>query len=115
MGTMYYGDARYPLYFDDRTLAHLKLVILTKIRRGESFALSWEKSVATGSGHGTVWIHPALTLHFEFLGSKQPEINRAWLEELAESSNRSSGMMVAPEPHGARDDQPAIELARTHE
>ena len=53
MGAMYYGDARYPVHFDDRTLAHLQLVILTKIPRRESFALSWEKTVAAGSGHGT--------------------------------------------------------------
>ena len=110
MGTMYYGDARYPVHFDDRTLAHLQLVILTKIRRRESFALSWEKTVAAGSGHGTVWIHPALTLHFEFLGNKQPQINRAWLKELAETSNRSTGMAVMPEPHDPRDDHGPTDL-----
>ena len=98
MGTFYYGDSRYPIHLDDRTLAHLRIVILTKLRRNESFAFSWTKTASDGSGHGTVWMHSALAMHFEFLGSKEPEINRAWLEDMSISANRTLGLVIEDEP-----------------
>ena len=98
MGTFYYGDARYPIKLEDRTLAHLKIVILTKLRRNECFAFSWAKKSIDGSGHGTVWIHPALAFHFEFLGSKEIPINLAWLESMSECANRALGLSIGDEP-----------------
>ena len=98
MGTLYYGDARYAIHLDDRTLAHLKIIVLTKLRRKECFAFSWQRKSSDGSGHGTVWIHPAVSLHFEFLGSKDPDINLAWLEEMSASANRALGLVIPPEP-----------------
>ncbi|GAB3607084.1 hypothetical protein GCM10027413_24930 [Conyzicola nivalis] len=98
MGTFYYGDARYPIKLEDRTLAHLKIVILTKLRRNECFAFSWAKKSNDGSGHGTVWIHPALAFHFEFLGSKEVPINLAWLESMSECANRALGLTIGDEP-----------------
>ena len=98
MGTMYYGDARYPIHIEDRALAHLRIVVLTKFRRHESFAFSWTKTSHDGSGHGCVWMHPGLTIHFEFLGSKEPDINRAWLEEMSASASRNLGLEIGEEP-----------------
>ncbi|GAB3605116.1 hypothetical protein GCM10027413_05250 [Conyzicola nivalis] len=98
MGTLYYGDARYAIILDDRTLAHLKIIVLTKLRRNESFAYSWQRKSTDGSGHGTVWFHSALSLHFEFLGSKDPDINLTWLEEMSASANRALGLVIPPEP-----------------
>ena len=37
MGTLFYGDAGTPIGIEDRALAHLKVAIITKLRRGESF------------------------------------------------------------------------------
>lgn len=107
MGTLHY-DNRLAIPLDDRALAHLKIVVLTKLRRNESFAFSWENPPSNGSGRHTVWIHPAVSLHFEFLGSRQPEINRAWLEQLAELANRSLGVHITPEPAAA--DRPDLEI-----
>ena len=103
MGTFYYGDARFPIRIDDRELAHLKIVILTKLRRNECFAFSWDRRATEGSGHSTVWIHPALALHFEFLGSRDVPINRAWLEVMMEASNRTLGLAIMPEPRDHHD------------
>ena len=118
MGTFYYGDARFPIRIDDRELAHLKIVILTKLRRNECFAFSWDRRVSEGSGHSTVWIHSGLTLHFEFLGSREVPINRAWLEAMMEASNRTLGLAVMPEPHDHHDitapDDGAIEPLEHH-
>ena len=98
MGTLYYGDARFPVRIDDRELAHLKIVILTKLRRNECFAFSWGRRASEGSGHSTVWIHSGLALHFEFLGSREVPINRTWLEEMMQASNRTLGLALMPEP-----------------
>lgn len=98
MGTLYYGDARIPIPIDDRALSHLRFVILTKLRRGESFGFSWTKSVAEGSGRSTVWIHPAVPLHFEFDGSRSASLNRHWLEALTQQAATSGGLMLVDEP-----------------
>jgi hypothetical protein len=40
MGRLTY-DSHFSVDFDDRTLAHLQLVIVAKLRRNEAFFLSW--------------------------------------------------------------------------
>ena len=41
MGTMQYGSGS-EIQIEDRALAHLKVAIATKLRRNESFTLSWK-------------------------------------------------------------------------
>ena len=48
MGLIFYGNSPDPIEVDDRTLAHLKVVIALKLRRNESFTLSWRHPDATG-------------------------------------------------------------------
>ncbi len=98
MGHLLYGRPAEEIEIDDRTLAHLKIAMLAKLRRGESFAFSFEIDVANGSGRSTIWINPAIPLQFRFLGSRQPAINRAWLEELVVSSNSVDGLRMLAEP-----------------
>lgn len=98
MGKFIYGTPSIAVDFDDRVLAHLKIVILSKVRRGESFTFSWEYSAAAGSGHSSIWIHPTIPLQFDFLGSKEPQLNRAWVEELVRLANSPAGLRVIPEP-----------------
>lgn len=98
MGTLYYGDSRVAIPVDDRALAHLRFVILTKFRRGESFGFSWAKSSNEGSGRSTVWLHPSIPLQFEFEGSRSPSMNRQWLEDLTRQAATSGGLVVTEEP-----------------
>lgn len=98
MGKFIYGTPSISVDFDDRVLAHLKVVILSKVRRGESFSFSWEYTVAAGSGHSSIWIHPAIPLQFDFDGGREPRLNRAWVEELVRLSNSPAGLRVTPEP-----------------
>jgi hypothetical protein len=95
MGRFVYEDVR--VDFDDRTLAHLQVVILAKLRRRESFAFSWRDDVSVGGGHTTVWLHPGCKLVFKFSGSKQPELSRDWVEALSVSANSPGGLMLIPE------------------
>lgn len=98
MGRFIYGTPSITVEFDDRVLAHLKIVILSKVRRGESFTFSWEYSVASGSGHSSIWINPTIPLQFDFDGSREPRLNRAWVEELVRLSNTPAGLRIVPEP-----------------
>ena len=100
MGTLTY-DVVSKVEFEDRPLAHLQIVIASKLRRGESFNFSWVKDPAMGSGRTTIWMHPAIPLVYDFSGSRQPVINRAWLEALMETANSPTGLRLVPEPTAA--------------
>jgi hypothetical protein len=96
MGTLQYDGVL--VEFDDRLLAHLQIVIVGKIRRGESFLMSWRDSSETGNGHSAVWIHPAQNLYFKFAGGRSAAINQDWLTQLTDSANSARGMLITKEP-----------------
>jgi hypothetical protein len=83
--------------FDDRLLAHLEIVIVQKIRRGESFLMSWRDAPETGDGHSAIWIHPTQNLYFKFAGGRNPAINQDWLDQLTLSANSARGLLVMRE------------------
>jgi hypothetical protein len=97
MGSLIYGPTGTRVTIDDRTLAHLKVVILTKLRRGEGFAFSWEKGTEQGSGRDTMWLNPSIGLEFQFEGNRQSSLNKVWLDELMSSANSSGGLHILPE------------------
>lgn len=97
MGRLMY-DGSVKVDFEDRLLAHLQLVIGAKIRRGESFHFSWRDDPSVGDGRTVIWVHPAATISYKYYGSKQPAINRRWLEELTLSANSAAGLHIVPEP-----------------
>lgn len=94
MGSLHYGSPPATFELDDRTLAHVELVVLAKLRRNESFALSIDEPKGRRS---TIWVNAASTLRFEF-GSEIAEINREWLDLLIDSANTTTGMRVVAEP-----------------
>ncbi|WP_253201947.1 hypothetical protein [Subtercola sp. PAMC28395] len=83
--------------FDDRLLAHMKTVIVAKLRREEKFTLSYTKDPGEG-GRSTIWLHPAIELAFDFDDDTRPALNRAWIDELMRSANSNDGMSVIDEP-----------------
>ena len=94
MGSLHYGSPPATFEIDDRALAHVELVVLAKLRRNESFALSLD---VPDGGRTTIWVNSSSTLRFEF-ETQTHEINREWLEELIDSANTTVGMRVLPEP-----------------
>lgn len=94
MGKLLYGSPPVAFEFDDRALAHIELVTLAKLRRGEHFALSVE--TVEGEGRTTIWLGTDIPLQFQFELSRH-EINRAWLEELLDSANSTTGLRLTPE------------------
>jgi len=95
---------------EDRALLHLQLVITAKLRRGEPFPLSWREDASVGGGRVTVWMQPASSLVFKYYGSRQPAINRGWVEALAFTANSPGGLYLVPEPPDAGDGPTADEL-----
>ncbi|HEY8589135.1 MAG TPA: ATP-dependent DNA ligase [Naasia sp.] len=96
MGSFFYDRRRTD--FDDRTLAHLRHVIVAKLRRGESFELTWNLPVEAGSGRVSVWLHPSVPLKFTFSSGVRHQLNRAWIEALAANSFSTTGLHLLPEP-----------------
>ncbi len=96
MGFLYYNGV-VEFEFEDRTLAHLKAAIGTKLRRQESFLLNWTNPPENGSGRVTLWISPAIPLVFKFAGNTPPTLNNAWVQVLIETANTPRGMTVVRE------------------
>ncbi len=98
MGTLVYGSAEARVAVEDRALAHLKVVIVTKFRRSEAFLFSWNVPAELGSGRGSLWLHPSIPLRFEFGGARPSTLNRAWLEEMTLAASTSAGLAIGDEP-----------------
>lgn len=113
MGTIYYGDSATPIHIEDRALAHLKVVIATKLRRGESFTVSWRHPDDQPRGRSTIWLSPPIPLRFVFDAPEPPMLSREWLEELSNSANSSGGINLVAEhidtrPIDVADDAPQV-------
>lgn len=107
VGTLYYGDSGTPIGIEDRALAHLKVAITTKLRRGESFTLSWRHADDQPRGRSTLWLHASIPLRFVFDEPEAPELSRHWIEDLMRSANSTGGVQLIPE-HIETDPIPTI-------
>jgi hypothetical protein len=102
MGQLLYGATPTVIDFDDRTLAHVELVTLAKLRRNESFALNLD---AADGSRSTIWLNSATEVQFRLTVGRH-EINREWLDLLIDTANSSGGMRVLPEPATTKGDSP---------
>jgi hypothetical protein len=98
MGNLTSGHVKTPSPFPDRILQHLQIVIVAKLRRGESFSLSWIVKTNSRSGRMSVWLNPAIPIRFDYDENIDYVINAAWIRALARSADSSHGLFVTPEP-----------------
>lgn len=98
VGVLRYNDEEFD--FEDRMLAHLQIVISTKLRRSENFFLTWAVPAGSGSGRHALWIDNGVPLHITFSGSRAPQINREWIESLILSS-ATGGVHLSDDPPAA--------------
>ncbi|UYN83504.1 MAG: hypothetical protein KIT89_12610 [Microcella sp.] len=80
MGVLRYHNEDFS--FDDRLLAHMQVVISTKLRRGENFFLTWALPADAGSGRHALWVDNGVPIHITYSGSRPPSLNREWIEHL---------------------------------
>ena len=107
MGRFIYDTAANSVDIDDRTLAHLRIVVMNKLRRSESCMFDVE--IGDGSGRRSFWMNPSVPIQFHFFGSRQPRINRLWVEELMQAASGPNGLSIVPEPaeESSLSDEPA--------
>jgi hypothetical protein len=97
VGKLIYGSSSRELELDDRMLAHVKSIAVMKLRRNESFTISWPRSLETGGGRVTIWVHPSISLQFEFDQEQRPELNRSWLESMMQDANKTGDLAIGRE------------------
>lgn len=93
MGYLHYGGIE-SFNVDDRTLTHLRTVILGKFNLQESLVFTWAED---GKQH-SIWLNPSVPIHFEFDTDETPEINHAWIEQLLTYANSPAGLRISSEP-----------------
>lgn len=93
MGYLYYGNTPEPIEIPDRLLAHIKVVIATKLRRSESFTLTWRHAGDIPGGRSTIWLQPAIPLRFVFQ-SESETLDHELLARFAQASNSSQGLSI---------------------
>lgn len=110
MGLFIYGTSP-SIHLEDRVLAHLRLVVMNKLRRSEPFMLD----IDTGeiAGRRSLWMHASVPIQFHFHGSREPRINHHWVEQLMRAANGASGLTLLPNPT-TRPDTPATQNVRVH-
>jgi hypothetical protein len=110
MGTLFYGSDE-PIQVADRLLAHVKVVVATKLRRGESFTISWRHPAGEPAGRSTIWVHPAISLRFVFESPEAEVLDPQWLKDLADQASSSAGLtMPLDDPH-AMSERPRVAVS----
>ncbi len=93
MAKLYYGSDTAPVTLPDRLLGYIKVITATKLRRGESFTLTW--SGAEGeNGRSTIWLQPSIPLRFVFDSAEPEQLSGEYLRALADQSNSATGLNV---------------------
>ena len=92
MAELIYGAEGDPVHMPEHLLAHVKLVVATKLRRNESFMLTWRHP--DGSGRSSVWLEPSIPLRFIFESIEEPAIDHALLASLAAAASSNGGLVL---------------------
>lgn len=77
---------------EDRLLAHLRVVMMNKLRRGESFML---QVPAGGAGYNSIWISPSMAIALQFYGGRQPALDRELLDDMMRAANGPDGLALS--------------------
>lgn len=96
VGKLVYNTLGHSFDIEDRTLSHLRMVFMNKLRRGEAFMFHFP--MGDGSGTRSLWISPSIPLVFHFYGSRPPQLNRRWIDDLMNEASTPQGLSVTVEP-----------------
>ena len=92
VGRIIYSDNKSSVDVEDRLLAHLQVAVTTKLRRGESFTITFPH---TAAGHLCWWIAPGVPVMFHMFGTHRPRLSRALLERLMTEASGPDGLHLA--------------------
>jgi len=95
MGTLEYNSSRPAIEIEDETLAHLKVIIATKLRRQESFMMTWvSDDAAASTGRLSAWIHPSIPMVMAFDSSTLPPIDAKRIARMMQSLNAHGELLI---------------------
>ena len=94
MGRLKYDGTAAPITIDDATLAHLKIIIGTKLRRNESFLMTWVCGADAEDARTTIWVHPAIPLQFGFDTAVLPPIEPERVSSIMTALNASGELVL---------------------
>lgn len=94
MGRLRYDGTAEPIAIDDATLAHLKIIIGTKLRRNESFLMTWVRTDDAIDARTTIWVHPAIPLQFGFDVAVLPPIEPERISAIMTALNASGELVL---------------------
>jgi len=104
-----------PAEIPDRILAHVKLVATTKLRRGESFTMTWRHAAGGPDGRTSIWMQPSIPLRFVFDEPEQERLDPDLLHSLANAANSANGLIIdlrdVPDQVAAGAEQPTAAAA----
>ena len=92
MAELIYGAEGTPIHVPEYLLAHVKIVVATKLRRNESFMMSWRHP--DGTGRSSVWLQPSIPLRFTFDTPDEPRIDHVLLASMATAANSNGGLIL---------------------
>ncbi len=94
MGQLRYDSYSDPIAIDDVELAQLKVVIGTKLRRQESFMMTWSPADPDSDTPRvcSAWIHPAIPLQFHFYVDPIPPVDAARVTQLMARLNATGDL-----------------------
>ena len=110
MGKLFYGSAPQPIDIDDRLLQYLQVVLSTKLRRSESFTITWTDTDAAHS-RTTLWIQPAISLRFQYSSAESERLSGGYLRQLADQAAMSSGLLLNAATWRQQEDSHRVHLA----
>lgn len=87
MGQLSYAGESQTVEVDDRVLSHLRLVTVTKLRRGEAFPLTLRVSDTRTE---TLWMHAAIPVRFRV--DEEVELQRPLLVKMMAAASGAGGL-----------------------
>ncbi|WEK60784.1 MAG: hypothetical protein P0Y60_16010 [Candidatus Microbacterium colombiense] len=93
MGTLEYNSSHPAIDVDDELLAHLKVVISTKLRRQESFMMTWPAGKSRDR-RVSAWMHPSIPLILEFDQEPPPRVDAARIERMMRRLNQRGELIL---------------------
>lgn len=94
MGRLRYDSTLDPIVIDDVTLAHMKIVVGTKLRRQESFMMSWIPGDDSRDGRLTAWIHPSIPLVLAFDSADPIRVDAERVSRMMNSLNAHGELLI---------------------
>ena len=97
MGTLHFGPNCTTASIPDRTLRHLQIVMVAKLRRSELFTLTLSGEELESGNMTAILCAPSAFFEFEY---ERPvdDLNTRWIEVLTVEAATPRGLSILPEP-----------------